>query len=307
MSENLKEDSVKEVKSISSVNFDSVADYIEKEYNRRKKARKWLDGKMATIDRQLRMEPDVKYKKNQDGDPIQSRKWMPEIELPNQSQTLETLCADVERLIFPSEGLFFKAKAYAPNQFLQYFKENSDFVVGDENDVPSTITQDNIDKIVEGYTGHILGNFGHDEAWKLIISESLKYSKGVGRVRMAMKPVFVHEASVTYNKSKKVPIIVPIPLKNVFFDDKTYEYMANGAVVGPSVILYQRRRLVDIQLEARRDSKNKNESGEEAFRQFMGGGWLTKNLSGIEPDKDGFVEPLLKLFENYGHFQVCKI
>ena len=301
---------VKQEKKISSVDFDSVADFIEKEYKRRKKARKWLDDKMIIIDRQLRMEPDVKYKKNQDGDPIQSRKWMPEIELPNQSQTLETLSADVNRLVFPSEDSFFRAKAYAPDQFLQYFKENSDFVVGVENDQPSTITQDNIDKYVEGFTSHILGNFGHEEAWKLIINEALKYSKGVGRVRMAVKSIFVHEASVSYSETKKVPILVPIPLKNVYFDDKVYEYMANGAVVGPSVIMYQRRRLVDLQLEAKRDAEKKmptkdSEKGEkmpdkesndheseEYLKQFMGGGWLTKNLYGIKPDNDGYVELL---------------
>lgn len=268
---------------ISEVDFDAVATYIYGEYLRRKKDRKWLHEKMRTIDRQLRIKPSVKYKADDEGNAIKNNKWMPECELPNQSQTLELLCSEARKMMFPDNGPFFKAKAYSSDEFLNMFKNNAAFIVGSEIDAPSIITSENVNMYVQGFLSDALKQFNHDDAWDLINSEAFKYGVGVGRIRMASKSVFIHDSTNTYDKSKKIPILVPIPLKNVYLDDKAYDYMAHGASVGPSVILKMNRKYADLMVEAKNGNKDDT---------FMSGGWLTKNIAEIEPDKNGFVELL---------------
>jgi len=276
----VEQKSVEKGKTLPETAFDDIADYIASEHQRRKKGRKWLDKQMVDIDRQLRMEPDVLYKTLPNGRPDKKNAWMPEMELPNQSQTLEVLCADARRMIFPDNGQFFKAIAYADDQFLEKFKAESPFIVGSEIDPPSVITSENINNYVEGWTCSVLKQFDHQKTWDAINSEAFKYSCGIGRVRMASKSVFIHDNYNTYNRSVRLPILAPIPLKNVYLDDKAFEYMAFGASIGPSVILEQSRKLADIQMQAKSQSRNSD---------FMSGGWITKSLDGLEPDKNGMV------------------
>ncbi len=278
---------VKQQKKIKLQDFDAAAQFIVNEYKRRKKSRSWLEKKMKIVDRQLRMEPDVKYKKNANGDNIATNSWMPECELPNQSQTLELLNSEARKMMFPDNGPWFQAKAYADDAFLEFFKSESAFIVGSDIDPPSIITNDNINSYVQGFLADRLKQFAHDDAWELICSESFKYGLGIGRIRKAMKSVFIHDARETYNKSSEICTLVPIPLKNFYLDDKTYDYMANGASIGPSSILRQTRKLADIVIEAKKSKKEPKDSDD-----YMSGGWITSNLKDIEPDKNGFVELL---------------
>ncbi len=274
------EKSVENNKKLPQTALDDIADYIYSELKMRKKKRKWLNDQMKDIDRQLRMEPDVLYKKLPDGSPDKKNAWMPEMELPNQSQTLEVLCADARRMMFPDSGEFFKAIAYAPDAFLENFKENTNFIVGSEIDLPSVITNENVNNYVEGWVSYVLKQFDHQRAWDSINSESFKYSMGVGRIRMVSKSIFTHDNYNTYNRSFKLPVLVPLPLKNVYLDDRTFDYMSSGAIVGPSVIFEQSRKLSDIQMEAKRQKTDDD---------FMSGGWITSALEGLEPDKNGMV------------------
>ena len=242
---------VKEQKKFQKKSLDGLAVYIREEYERRKKARKDLEDRMDEVDRQLEMRPDVRYKRNKHGNEDAVKKWMPEIELPLQSGTLEVLCSDALRMMFPDHGGWFRAKAYADEQFLQTFSEGTSQIIGSEIDLPSVINNENVNDYVQGFTAHTISQFDYQRAWDLINAEAFKYSVGVGRMRMASKSVFKHSASVTYNESKLTPIIVPMPLRSVYLDDKSYNYMANGAIIGGAVITKESRKLADIILAAK--------------------------------------------------------
>ena len=108
------------------------------------------------IDRQVRMEPDIKYKRTGNNKKDRSKNWMPEIELQLQAQTLEVILSDVEEFMFPDDGPFFRVKAYAPDDFLNRFQAETPFVVGSEIDAPSVVTTDNINDYVHGFTEYAL-------------------------------------------------------------------------------------------------------------------------------------------------------
>lgn len=276
------EQKAKHEEKISKKALSNAATFICEEYKRRKKNRIWLESRMKDIDRQLRMEPDVLYKRHNNGKLDRRKAWMPEVELPNQSQTLELLLADVKRMIFPESGLFFEARAYANDQFLKNFSENTDFVIGSEVDAPSQITIENVNHYAEGFVASFFKFFDHEKAWEMIIGEALKYSVGVGRARMVLNSVFVHESQETYSQTRKIPVIVPIALEDVYLDDNSYNYMAFGANIAGSVILKQRRKYVDILTEAKKQPEG----------DFMNGGWLLENVKAIAPEEDTYIDLL---------------
>lgn len=271
---------VEQPEKITKADFDKVAEYVIEEYYKRKKskARKNLERMMKEIDRQLRLEPERSHKLMPDGSPDRKKAWMPEMELPNQAQSLEVLCADVSRIMFPDAGKWFTAVAYAPDDYLQRMKDNSDMITGMAVGLPSMITMENVNEYVEAFTGHVFKKFNHEKAWDLIIAESLKYSVGVGRVRMASKSTFVHDATASYNRSEKTPILVPMSLKNVYPDENEYQYMAHGAIVGGSVIVSMKRKFADVLMEVKKGSGQKDS------------GWIADAMDGMDVGKDGMVD-----------------
>lgn len=271
-------------RQFSEADFDKVAEYIVEEHRRRKKNRKDNEKAWKEIDRQLRMEPEVKYKRNPDGSPISHKAWMPEIELPNQAEALEILCADALRMLFPDSGDFYRIKADAPDQFLAMFKDSTALVVNSEVDPPSMVTQTNVDDYARGWLNHILRQFDHRKSWDLINADSFKYGNGVGRVRMAKKPVFVHQVTGTFDKTAEIPIIAPVSIKNTFLDENEFSYMASGAVMGPAVIFHQHKKLADVQV----DMKSGNSDAEDE----ISGGWIKDSMKGVEADKNGCIELL---------------
>ena len=127
----------KQSSKISEKDLEKVASYIYDEYSRRKKSRRTEEQLWDEIDRQVRMEPDIKYKRTGNNKKDRSKNWMPEIELQLQAQTLEVILSDVEEFMFPDDGPFFRVKAYAPDDFLSRFQAETPFVVGSEIDAPS--------------------------------------------------------------------------------------------------------------------------------------------------------------------------
>lgn len=280
MTEDMDETEVSK-KKISQADFDKIAQTIAQEYTRRKNKRRKIEKQWVEVDRQLAMEPSVLYKRNSDGTTNKKTAWMPEIELPNQSQTLEILCADTKRMMFPQGGEFYRAKAYSSDEFVNNFLNNTPFIVGSDIDPPSQITHDNINDFVSGFVSGKLKNFDHEKAWDLISSEAFKYGVGIGRARLAAKSIFKHDAAVTYNQSIKTPILAPLSIKNVYLDDQSSNYMSFGAYIAPSIIQRQTRKLAD--LRASMMSKQDN---------VVGQGWIGKSFDGLEGDKNGNVELL---------------
>lgn len=263
--------------------FKLIADIVCDEFDTRKKKRQesrekeWLE-----IDRQIRMEPDTKFKQLPDGRVDKKRAWMAEMELPNQAQTLEVLTADARRMMFPDSGSWFAPHALMSDDYLERVDMTS-LIAGDNNEIPSRIDQDNADKIVEAFIHHLHSQYDFEGNIDLVNAEAFKYGVGVARVRMARKSVYMRTARGVEKVSNRIPVVFPRSIKNTYLDDRKYTVMNEGLVLGPAVISCKTQRYEDLVLAA---NKGSNDPLDED------GGWMPANLKGLEDNGKGEIELL---------------
>ena len=101
--------------------FPLIAEYICDEHTRRKGNRRDLEKQWEEIDRQIAMVPDNTYKKSVVNNRVvmdPDKRWLPEIELPLQAQSLEVLTADARRMLFPDAGPWFTAHCNMTDEYL---------------------------------------------------------------------------------------------------------------------------------------------------------------------------------------------
>jgi len=272
---------ITEKRRFDARDFDAISEFIADTHATRKRKRKDMEDQWKEIDRQLAMEPKVGYKINHiTGKAKPGMAWMPEKELPLQAQTLEILCADARRMLFPDNGPWFRAHALVSDEYLQKI-DFASLISGDENDVPSRINQDNVDKIVEGIIGDIHEQQGFFQQIDRFNAEAFKYGTGVGRVRKAKKPVYIETARGTTKEEQLLPVFFATSIKDTYLDDTPQLVMQEGFVLGPGTIFFKRQKLADIVLAAQKGSKDPNNED---------GGWMPKQLKGVEGDKDGCVD-----------------
>lgn len=273
---------IKTKKKLSKADWVSVADYICQEYTDRKTRRKDKEKQWSEVDRQIRMEPDLAFKKLSNGKIDNKKLWMSEMELPLQAQTLEVLTADARRMMFPGNGAWFESNAALTDEYLG----RADFgaiIAGDENEVPSKLNQDNANKLVQGYLTNFHRQYDFRGNVDQINAESFKYGIGVGRARMAQKTSFIQNASGVVKEDKKIPVLFPRSIKNTYLDDSHHKMLNEGHIVGESVIDESWHVLDDLRMAAKKGSKEPTD---------MDGGWMAAHLKGVEPDKDGRVHVL---------------
>lgn len=282
-SETLKveENPPKRAKKFPQKDFDLIAEFIRDELGRRRDARKDTERDWAEIDRQLRMEPDVSYKKDRQGRTKPGMAWMPEIELPLQAQTLETLTADSRRLLAPETGSWFRAHAMTTDEYFE--KAEAEIKVsGVKDDVKMMLRQDDVDRIVESMVRDLHARQGGWwDQWDQFNAEAFAYGTGVGRVRMAERMMYVETARGMARKKSLIPVFFARSLKETYLDDTPHRVMNEGQLIGPGVIHTKRQLLADIVMAAQKGS---NEPLDE------NGGWMSKMLKGIEGDAQGLVD-----------------
>jgi len=246
-----------------------LADFIMDEYGRRKRQREPLETHWREIDRQIAMEPE---KGDKLGDRADRDAWMPEMELPNQAQTLEVLTADARRLILPDNGRFFSAHVALTDEYLSRVDFQS-LIAGDEAEVPSQVNQDNADKIVQGAVGFWHNQYDFGKHVDLIDAEAFRYGMGIGRVRMVSKDILMGDARGT--SRKKFPALLPRSIRNTYPDPSASSLMHEGFFMGGATIYKHKIKYRDLVLAATRGSKDPDS---------MEGGWMPKMLEGIQPD-----------------------
>jgi len=147
--------------------------------------------------------------------------------------------------------------------------------------VPSTINQDNADRIVEGIMGDVHEQSGLFQQIDRFNAEAFKYGTAVGRVRKAKKPVYVETARGVTNENLLLPVFFASSVKDTYLDTTEQLVMNEGHVLGPSTIFYKRQRLVDLVQAAKTGSGDpRNEDG----------GWMPNKLKDLQADIDGLVE-----------------
>ncbi len=97
-------DSKSSKRKFNAADFSTIAEFIVEEHRNRKDRRKHLEAVWAEVDRQIRMEPDLRRKMGSDNTVRRGSEWMSEMELPLQAQTLEVLTADARRMLFPDSS-----------------------------------------------------------------------------------------------------------------------------------------------------------------------------------------------------------
>lgn len=277
----MSDSTIIEKRRFDARDFDYIAEYILEERNKRQRDRKDMEEQWKEIDRQLAMKPKTDYKYSTvTGRPIAGMAWMPEKELPLQAQTLEILCADARRMIFPDNGPWFRAHTLVTDEYLSKVDFKA-MISGDENDVPSHINQDNADKLVEGIITDTHEQSGFFQQIDRFNAEAFKYGTGVGRVRKAKKPVYIETARGMARDDIKLPVFFASSIKHTYLDTTTQYVMNEGHIIGPGTIFCKRQKLADIVLAAKYGSKDPNDED---------GGWMPTKLKGMESEKDGCVE-----------------
>jgi hypothetical protein len=272
---------VKKKQRFDQRDWDYIAESIIADHNRRKRKRADREKQWDDIDRQVAMQPNIEFKKLPNGQLDLRRVWMSEMELPLQAQALEVLTADARRMLFPDSGPWFRAHGEMTDKYLKGIDFQS-LILGDETEVPSKINQDNTDKLVEGYLLDMFDQYDFFGRFDRINAEAFKYGMGVGRARMESKNIYIHEARGVMKEKKKIPVIIPVSVRNLYLDDPLPS-MHSAQVLGPAHIAEDWIKFENIKLAANNGSQDPDDDD---------GGWMPDNVKKIEPDKDGYVQIL---------------
>lgn len=259
-----------------------IAEYVRDEHSTRKAARSTLEKIWKDIDRQVAMEPEISFKKLPNGKMDTKKAWMAETELPLQAQALEVLKADARRLSFPDSAAWFRAHAAVTDEYLASVDYKS-LILGDENDVPSRITQDNADKLVEGFLTQIFRTPVKDEDFftrmDRINAESFKYGVGLGRARIENKALYVKTPYGVRKDMRRIPVLMPGSIKNVYLDDPQPS-THSAQSFEPAHISVDMMKLENLQAAASAGSNDPDDAD---------GGWMPHNIKGLVGDNKGYV------------------
>ena len=264
----------KEAKRIDARDWGQIADYACDTLASRKHERQDVEKCWKEVDRQIAMRPDVTHKLLPNGNPDPTKAWMPELELPLQAQALEVLTADARRMMSPDSGPWFLAHGKMTDEYL----EKVDFkamISGDANEVPSQVDQDTIDHLVGGVMEHWHKQYDFWSNMDQINAEAFKYGIGLGRARIVSRRVFLDTADGTKRLDQKIPVLVPMSIKNTYPDDSKHRLMGEGHWVGPSVVREWKQLLADVLMAASKGSSDPNDDN---------GGWMPSKLQGMEPE-----------------------
>jgi len=265
--------------------FKVIAEYVYEERVRRKGKRKDLEQIWKEIDRQIDMRPDRSHKLSGNGLPDPRKAWLPEVELPLQAEALETLVADTRGMEFPDSGPWYEARAALTDEYLER-ADLSSVVTGDQNEVPSLITQDNADKLVAGVVEHWHSQYDFRGNIDLINAEALSYGVGVGRARVVHRRILADTANGLKAQDVRIPALVPVSIKDAYLDDRRHITLHEGFETAPMNILSRRMMFSDFR--------------EMVSRGSAGSGWISSEIKDLKPDDKGMVE----LLEAEGDFIV---
>jgi len=265
-----------------STDFNKIADFVISEWSKRKSRRIILEKEWKEIDRQLRMEPDKSLKLDSQGRRDSKSAWIPELELPLQSQTLEVLTADARRMMFPDSGPWFVSHVNLTDDFLET-TDLSALISGDKNEVPTSIDQDGADKLVTGVVNHWHRQYDFHSNVDAINAESFKYGMGVGRARLVKKSVFQDKSRGVTRQDQVLPVLIPRSIKETYLDDNPYSLMNEGHLIAPAVIFEKTQRIEDLILAAKDGSSDPKKDD---------GGWMRAQLKDLKGDDSGNVQLL---------------
>lgn len=275
--------------------FSDIAEAIFLEFKRRKGNRRQLERHWKEIDRQLKMSPINPHKRLPSGRIDARKRWMAEMELPLQAQTLEVLTADARRLIIPAEGTWYRPTVELSDDYEQTLtglelndrqqlvptgKEPAAKIAGDTNDIANTFLQHEANMLVSGIHDYYRSMYDFDQSLDLINAEAFKYSIGLGRCKLVTRPNVMSMAKASIGKTVTFPALIPVSIKATYLDDSPHATMVEGEYIDAGVIQSRDIKLADLQIAASLGSEDPKTDD---------GGWMPDKIEGVEPDSTGHI------------------
>ena len=252
-----------------------IVDSTMEEQGRRETNRKDLEKIWSEVDRQVAQVPDLRHKMLPNGSGIDPKKaWMPEVELPLQSQTLEVLMADSRRMTFPQTGSYFRGNAALTDDYVGRMEDGDGFariIAGDKNDVPTLVDQDTANLLVTGFHQHIQRQYDFMSHWERLDMEAFKYGTFVGKARTTIKPIFATTTKGVVRQNVRFPVMIPRCIKNVYLDDSKHNVLMEGQFIGPTVHEIYYRKFEDLKRAAMKGSSSPE-----------GDGWRKEGMKKLE-------------------------
>jgi hypothetical protein len=235
---------------VSKKDLDSAAQFVMDEFGRRKRERHDREKDWKEVDRQVAMTPLAQESRDPSA-PMGD--WMPQIELPNQAWTLEVLAADSARLMFGKGEDWYTPHSMFDDDLGQRIRDAS-IIHGDYDGIPMGVdNQEFVDLAVRATVNSYHGMYDYRAAWTAMLTEGLKYGTFAGRL-------LVEDISVVSNDyrgvaGRKLPMIVPVSMWNLYLDPSTQHTLHEGMQIQPSYIRQYWQKVQDVQRAA---SKNSN-------------------------------------------------
>jgi hypothetical protein len=260
---------------IDSRDFQKLADYVKNEKERRKQKRRFREEKWKEIDRQIAMTPKPSHTRAGDNT---DRAWMSAIELPWMAGALETLDADIMRIIMPAGNDWYSAHGVFTDKWADRVEKLGILpgVEGDEQGIKAD--QDTLDLIIKSVMDHYHAQYDSRRSWTAMTVEAVKYGTFAGRVGLLNKVTFSGDWRGMRGKGQKEPRLIPVSIKNLYLDDSLQNALHEGQVLQPTYIRTWHQKLEELENASIRE----------------GEGWIPKNLKGMTalkaPDQEGQVE-----------------
>lgn len=278
---------VVERRRLNKKDWGRLADSIVDEWGRRKSARAQLDSRWVEIDRQIRMEARGTVDHATGWVMDQIHPWMRATELPWQATALETLLADSRRLLFPPDRETFTATASVSEKDLRALDFASYIEPDPVNQVGRAIDAQGpqifANNVVRRFLEWVHRQYAYDDQWDLLNGEAFKYGTFVGQMRRVRREVHFDTFRGVVRRETLLPVLIPLPIKNVFLDDSPARVLREGEMIQPSHIVWKRMRVDDLVLAARKGSTDPESDV---------GGWILAHIDGLEGDADGCVDVL---------------
>lgn len=268
---------VKKGRKFDQSDFDTIAVFIRDTWMKRKKDRNEIEKNWDEIDRQLKLKPEDVSSRGPGGHYKEEGKWLPAMELPNQAYTLEVLTADARRMLFPDSGNWFTSHVLLSDSYLKRIDLDS-LVAGDENEVPTRITQDGADKLLTGWLEHYHNQYDFKGHIDIMNAEAFKYGTMAARARVVEKELLIDTDRGTIKKTQKIPVLFPVSIKTLYLDDTVTNLMHEGFMVSPAIIREFWRSAPDTIIAANKGSTSPDDTD---------GGWMPAQLKELEPDDNG--------------------
>lgn len=268
----------------------TVAEWIVEEYEHRKNSetRKDRERDWKEIDRQVAMKPLPRVSRDEKDKRLD---WLSAIELPLQAHALEILADDTMRLVFPAKPIWFRSVAERDDKWIKFIEANP-LIAGKNIPAIGVGDQDTANIIVHSTLNHFHNQYDFRAAWMKIIIEALKYGTFAGRLGLIRWDMLNNQYAGVTEKTRKIPVIIPVSIKNLFLDDSPQFVFHEGLAIQPSFIRRWWQRKSDLMAVAKVAPPS--------------AGWRLKELAALKESKDKKTKHHVEVLEYEGDIFISR-